>query len=182
MAFFFNKKEISNTEKNHQISFTGRNLPNNLYKNFTEKLSIGIGKIMDLKPIQNLSQKYHQTNIAQHIFSANDILLTGLFVKSVAKNKDIKENRKKALIYNASIMTALTIVGGYAVNKILDKPTEIFIKKFKEINANSTKLNKYIDGVKVAKPALILSVLYYFIAPIVSTMLAEIATTKEKAS
>ena len=65
------------------------------------------------------------------MFSANDVLLTGLFVHQTAANKNIKENRKKTLMYNASIMTALTIVGGYAVNKLLDKPTKLFVENLK---------------------------------------------------
>ena len=179
MEVFF-KQDINLPEKakESQISFKGRSLNNNLYKEFTKKLSTGIGKIIDLKPFQNFAQKYHKTNIAQHMFSANDILLTGLFVKHTKSNKNIKESRKKALIYNASISTIFTIIGGYAINKMLDKPSKKFVEKFKAANKNSPKLAKYLDGIKVAKPALILSVLYYLITPIVSTMLAETATNK----
>ena len=179
MAFFFKKnKDDSQKAKNSQISFAGRNINNGLYQKFTHKLSEKIGKIINLKPFLNFAKKYHETNIAQHMFSANDILVTGLFVKNVKSNKNIKESRKKTLIYNASIATIFTIIGGYAVNKMLDKPTQKFVEKFKAANINSPKLAKYLDGIKVAKPALILSILYYLITPIVSTMLAETATTK----
>ena len=91
-------------------------------------------------------------------------------------NKDIKEERKKALIWNASIMTAFTVAGGYVVNALLKKPTEIFIEKFKKANAASPKLDKYVEGIKIAKPALILGGMYYLLAPVVSTMLAEVFT------
>ena len=51
--------------------------------------------------------------------------------------------------------------------------------KFKEINTNSPKLNKYVEGIKIAKPALIMGALYYIAAPVVSTILADIVTSKK---
>ena len=107
-------------------------------------------------------------------------MATALFAKCVSDSKKIDKDRKKTLIYNASFMTGFTVAGGYLVNSILKKPTEIFIQKFKEANKFSPKLDKYIEGIKIAKPALILGVMYYLIAPVISTMLAEIFTDRGK--
>ena len=49
-------------------------------------------------------------------------------------------------------------------------------------NKNAPKLDKYLEGIKVAKPVLILGGLYYIVAPIVSTILAEIATKSNSQS
>ena len=181
MAIFFKAK--SEKEKQVQnISFGANIVRPSLYKRFTEKISTGISQILKTNSMQRFAQKYKNSNIAQHMFSANDVLLTGLFVHQTATNKKIKESRKKTLMCNASIMTALTIVCGYAVNKLLDKPTKIFIEKFKAANKKAPKLDKYLEGIKIAKPVLILGGLYYIVAPVVSTALAEIMTKDNQKS
>ena len=86
------------------------------------------------------------------------------------------------LIHNAAISTALSIVSGYTVDKLLDKPTEKFIEKLKEANKNSPKLDKYVEGVKIAKPILILGGIYYIIIPIISTFLADRMEKNERRS
>lgn len=175
MTHFFGQENIKNNNSNN-ISFNGK-IPNQtIYQNLTEQISKLFGKILDKKSMQNFVKKYKDAPLAQHIFSLNDIFLTGLFIGFTKKNKNIKENRKKTLIYNAGISTGLTVAGGYTISKFLDKPTEIFIKKFKMANPNLKNLEKYADGIKNAKASLILGGLYYILMPIVSTMLAEICT------
>lgn len=167
MSLFFNKKVSDNkSQKNipdNSISFGGN----------AQKLSELFGKVLNSPKTQNFAEKYHKTNFPQHMFSASDILATALFAKFTALNKNIKEERKKTLIWNASIMTAFTVAGGYAVNALLKRPTEIFIEKFRKANAGSPKLDKYVEGIKIAKPALILGGMYYLLAPVLATMLAE---------
>lgn len=183
MSLFFNKSNqvkkneiiIKSDDINQdKISFAGNNncLTNNLSKVF--------GKVLNSPKVQRFSQKYHNSNFPQHMFSANDILATALFAKFTTANKKIKEERKKALIWNASLMTAFTVAGGYVVDALLKKPAEIFIEKFKKANSSSPKLDKYVEGIKIAKPALILGLLYYLIAPIASTMMAEIFSKEPK--
>ena len=107
-----------------------------------------------------------------------DVVLTASFINRTAKSKKIENDRKKALIYNSAISTGLSISGGYAIHHYTRKPTEKFIKKFKEANKNSPLLEKYIEGIKIAKPALILGGIYYIFIPIISTFLADRADKK----
>ncbi len=160
-------KNTNNQAKGKIISFKG------LYNQATDKIAQGIGKVIDTSCIQKASKKFYDTNIAQHIMSLTDILLTFSFVKQVSKNKKIAQERKKPLIHNSLISTGLCLTGGYAVNSALNKPTEKFIKKFKEINKDLPELERYIEGIKIAKPALILGGIYYVIIPIISTFLAD---------
>lgn len=176
MSHFF--KQNSNAKSS--ISFSGTSTNSSLYRNTTQLISNGFSKILNNEKFQNFAKKHQNTSLAQHIFSLNDIFLTGLFIKFTKTNKNIKENRKKTLIYNAGISTALTIIGGYGVNKLLDKPTELFISKFKNANKSLKNVEKYIDGIKNAKASLVLGGLYYIITPIVATMLAEICTKGNK--
>lgn len=165
MSKIFHKQDEKKTKQ--QVSFTG------LYNIGVESLSKRFGKIIDTKPVQRMAEKFHNTNFEQHIISLTDILATGAFIHQTAKSKGIEEKRKKALMYNAAISTGLCIAGGYALNSLLEKPTEKFIQKFSEVNKNSPKLDKYIEGIKVVKPALILGGIYYIAIPIISTFLAD---------
>ncbi len=158
---------------NSKVTFKG-----NLGQKVTNGLSRCIAKFFDWKPLQKASNKYHDTNFAQHMFSLNDIYLTSLFVKYTNSNKDIKESRKKALNYNAILQTAITIPLTYAIDALSKKPTQRFIEKLKESSKNDPNVNKYVEGVKIAKPALIMGVLYYVFMPVVCTMLADVVSKK----
>ncbi|MCR4881911.1 MAG: hypothetical protein K6A44_08185 [bacterium] len=143
------------------------------YDRFTDGLAKGMGKIIDTKTVQNFADKFHDTNIATHIFSATGILLSSFFILSTAKSKKIEEERKKPLMMNTAISCAIATVGGYTIDNVLNKPIKKFIENFKTVNANSPKLHKYEAGIKIAKSALIFGMLYRFVVPVISMFLAE---------
>ena len=151
-----------NSETNKKLSFKGLN-----------PLSKGIGKSMDNPTMQKMADRFKDTNYAMHIPVIGDILATGAFIHQTNKSKKIKEDRKKVLNYNAAISTGLSIGASYVVDKALDKPTEKFIKKFSEVNKDAPKLAKYVEGIKIAKPTLIMGSIYYLTIPLVSTFWAE---------
>ncbi len=161
---------LKNEQKN--ISFGAKFAPEPLTKTF--------GKLIETSGIKKMTEKFHDSNFVMHIMSLTDILTTGAFMYQANNNKKIKEERKKPLIYNAAIATGLSITTSYTLDKLLDKPTEKFIKKFSEANRNSQKLDKYIEGIRVAKPVLILGSVYYILIPFVSTFLAEKIYCKQK--
>lgn len=170
---FFNKKqnknspqEITNEPKNKKVNFTG---------NLSEKLAKNLGKIIDNPKVQNFAKKYENKDkdIAKHITAGTDILLTSTFAFQTKRSNKIKENRKKALIYNNVISTAITLLGGYGIDKLIKNKTSKFIDKFKQINATDPKLNKYIEGLNILRPAIIFAGIYYGILPIFSTFMAE---------
>ncbi len=150
------------------------------YNAATKNLAKGIGKMIDTPVVQKMSEKFSETNFAQHIISLTDVIATAAFVQQTAKSKKIEENRKKPLIYNSIISTGLCLAGGYALNGALNKPTEKFIKKFKEANKNDPKLEKYLEGIKIAKPVLILGGIYYIVIPVISTFFADRAAERGK--
>ncbi|MCQ2957514.1 MAG: hypothetical protein MJ180_01275 [Candidatus Gastranaerophilales bacterium] len=176
MAFLFNQ----NKKKQEQLTFKGITPKPNLYQRFTNKLSGIFAKVFNTEKMQKFSSKYHDTSLAQHMFSANDVLATGLFIHFTNNNKHIKENRKKTLIYNSAIATGITVAGGYLINWLLKKPTEMFIKAFEKANKGLPNLPKYTEGIKNAKAGLILGGMYYLVTPIVATMMAEYMTNKNR--
>lgn len=162
-----NKKENTKPLGTNVISFKG------LYDTTTNKIAKGIAKIINTKPLQDFAKKFYDTNFAQHMMALTDVVLTASFINQTNKNKKIETTRKKALNNNAIISTAMSIIGGYIINDITKKPTEKFIKNFINANKESPKLDKYLEGIKIAKPALIFGGIYYIIIPIISTFLAD---------
>lgn len=158
-------------QEQQNISFKGKS---------NEKLAHNIGKVLDTKGMQKFSNKYKDSNFPMHIIAATDIINTGAFIHEIFRSDKVKEERKKALIYNAGISTGLSIISGYIFDKLLDKPTEKFIQKFKEANKGLPNLEKQIEGIKIAKPIILVGCIYYMLIPFVSTFLAEIADHNPK--
>ena len=158
-------------KKENNLSFKGKG---------EEKLAKNIGKIIDTKHMQKFANKYKDSNFPMHIIALTDTLTTATFIHQVDRSKKIEEKRKKALIYNAGISTSLCIISSYIVDKLLDKPTEKFIQKFKNANKGLPNLEKQVQGIKIAKPILILGCVYYILIPLISTVLADIAERNPK--
>ena len=104
---------------------------------------------------------------------ATDILLAGSSVLCTKKSKKIKENKKKPLIYNKIITTAVSVLGGYKLDKMIQKGTKSFIEKFKQANKLDPKLDKYIQGINIVRPTMVFALIYYGILPILSTFTAD---------
>lgn len=141
----------------------------------THNVAKGIGKILNKETVQSAVKTFshNDKNIARNVSMATDVLLTGAFVYNTQKNKKIDDKRKKPLIYNNLISTGISLVGGYSIDKLVQKNTKKFIDKFSEINKNDPKLPKYIEGINILRPTLIFAGIYYGILPILSTYLAD---------
>ncbi len=158
---------------------SGKKYEKNLsFKGVTDKTAEGIGKIMNKERMLNFVDKYKDSNFPMHITAITDTIATLTFMYQAHKSNKIEETRKKTLLYNAGISTALSIAGGYTLDKMLDKPTENFIQKYRKINIKDKNLEKQIQGIKIAKPFLILGTIYYILIPFISTFMAEKAGKK----
>ncbi len=178
MNKLFNKQTPSN--EHNKPSFTGKtDITKNLAERFKDKGAKVIASGINSKFVQNLAEKYHNTRFEQHIISFTDAVATTAFIHQTTKSKDIKKDKKNALMYNAAISTGLSIAGGYLLDNATKKTTEKFIENFKKANLNDPKLNKYIEGIRVAKPVLLLGTIYYIFIPLISTFLADKFDTKK---
>lgn len=156
---------------NDNIPFKGK---------FSDNNSKLIAKILNSTSMHKLTDKFKDTNFPMHITAMTDILGTLVFMHQTNKSNRIKDDRKKTLLYNSAISTTLSIIGGYTLDKLLEKPTKNFISKYIEINKNDKNLEKQIQGIKIAKPLLILGSIYYLVIPLISTFLAERAESNRK--
>ncbi len=146
----------------------------------TEHLSKAMGRVLSFKSVRNWAKKYENSNFALNFLALTDSLSTLCFVRKTQKNKYLDNDKKRVLNYNAIISTGLCIASGYVLDKALNKPTERFIAKFRKINAADKNLEKYVEGIKIAKPALILGPVYYALIPMISTFLADKSTNHKK--
>ncbi len=161
-------KKLPKEEKKQSVSFKG-----SLYSKGTDKIAKGIGEIINTKPVQNLSEKLYKTNFAQMMMYLTDFVLTGAFVSKTLKNKNIEEKRKKPLVYNSLLSTAFSTISSLTINKLTDKQFQKFTRKFIDANKNSKNLDKYIEGLNIAKLSIIMGVVYYIFIPILSTFLSD---------
>lgn len=167
MDKLFKNKPVENKEKISQqfnpkgVSFNG--------------LTKGVSGIIDNPKVQKYALKYQDKDkdIAKHITAGTDILLTSSFVFLTDRSKKIKEDRKKALIYNNVISTGITLSLGYGIDNLLKNKTEKFVDKFKQVNINNPKLLKYVEGINIIRPAVIFAGIYYGLLPMFSTYMAE---------
>lgn len=167
---FLTKKQEKVAPPTSKDNFSG-----NFTGGISNSLSKGIGKIIDNKRFLDFATKYEtkDKDIAKHITATTDILLTATSAYCTNKSEDIKENRKKALIYNNIVSTAITLIGGYSIDRIIKNKTENFVENFKKINIKDPKLNKYIEGINILRPAIIFAGIYYGLLPIISTYTGE---------
>jgi len=168
MPYIVKMMSDDNNDKNKNVSFKG----------ITDKTAKTIGNSLNKNRMNKFIEKFKDSNFPMHITAITDVIATLTFMHEADKSKKIDEKRKKALLYNAGISTGLSITGGYTIDKLLEKPTERFIKKYKEVNKNDKNLAKQVQGIKIAKPFIILGTIYYIFIPLISTFLAEIADKK----
>ena len=181
MTAVFNKQKdvtvsepILNAPKENNLSFRGKFKGLSEIKNkVRDKLALKFADIINKPSVQAFSKKHAESNFAQHIFCATDVATTGFTINEISKSKKINNENKKTLILNSSIACGLTIGASYGIDKITEKPVNKFVEKFKAANKNSPKLDKYLEGIKIAKPIAILGGLYYIAIPFISTILAD---------
>ncbi len=168
---FHKPKPPKKNEETKGLNFKGKN---------PDRLAENIGKVLDNPKMQKFSDKFKNSNFAMHIIAATDALNTAVFIHETNRSDKIEERRKKALNYNAGISTGLSIISGYIADKLLDKPTEKFIQKFRQANKGMPNVEKQVEGIKIAKPILLVGGIYYMVIPFISTFLADRAEHSEK--
>ena len=161
-----NNKIENNSEENN------KNAPS-FKKKETDYLTKLIANVFNNKKMQDFVIKNQNSKISMHINAIKDALTTTVFSLTVLGNKNIRDDRQGPLIYNNVLATALSIASAYTIDAMTDGFKDKFIKKFAEVNKNDPYLKKYIDGINIAKPILIMAIIYYSFIPFLSTYLAE---------
>ena len=148
------------------------------FKGKKDGLAKNIAKVINQDGMQKFSKKYKDSNFPMHIVALTDVLTTATFIHETNRSKKIEEKRKKTLAYNAAISTGLSILSGYIIDKLLDKPTEKFIQNFRKANKGLPNVEKQVEGIRIAKPILIMAGIYYTLIPFMSAFLSEKAEHK----
>ncbi len=168
----YSQNALNNNNENNSKNVTFKGSITDKIATITGKV---LNKILDNQRFEKLitQNQNAEKDIAKHISASTDILLSGTFTYQTLNSSKIKEDRKKALVYNNVISTAITILGGYSLDKLVKSKTEKFVNEFSQTHKNNPKLQKYIQGINILRPALIFAGIYYIILPMISTYLAE---------
>jgi len=108
----------------------------------------------------------------RHLSAATGVLLSSFYIRNTAKSTKIKEEDKKPLMINMAVVTALSTVGAYTIDKVVNKAINTFTNVFKTVNAEKSNLPKLLNGLKTAKTILVFAFMYRFFAPVIATPIA----------
>ncbi len=116
-------------------------------------------------------------NYTNHLAAVVSNIQNGFYMYNVAKSQKIEEDQKKPLMLNMFIGTMLATVGGYTINKGIDKR---LFKVEKAISKNYPKNEAILTGFKVARSLMIFQLLYRFVTPVIATPVANYISDKQE--
>lgn len=164
--FLFNSEKNQEKKQSPQIPFKGK---------MTDISAKAVSKIINNESVQKIANKFkdNDKNLAKNISVATDILLCSSSVLSTKKSKKIDKEKKKPLILNKVVSTAISLLAGYKIDEGVQKLSKNSIDKFIKANINNPKLSKYIDGINILRPTVIFALLYYMMIPAISTFASD---------
>lgn len=152
---------------------------NTLMDTLTDKIAKGLGKIADQNWFQNFIKKTNDSkflhkHLTQNLATTYSIILSGMYINKTLSNEKLDEKRRKTLAVNQGIVWGLSTIISYTCDNAINKKVDNFIAKFKQANAHkpAEAINKYVEGIKIAKSIMIFDMVYRFIAPVVVTPIA----------
>lgn len=151
------KKGLQQYKK--QMSFKG-DLANNL-----------ISSVIESKPAQDFAIKYSKKsqNIVRNTSVVTDIILTAGSIIATNASKNIEKEKKKPLVINKILSSAISIFAGCAIDELVQKAGVRFVENFRNANIDDIKLAKYIEGINVARPTIVFALIYYGVIPLFTT-------------
>jgi len=149
-------------------------------------LTKGIETIINSKQAQDFANNFSskKDDLARNMTVLTDVLLTCGSVVAIEASKKIENKEKKPLIINKLLSSAISIVFGCSIDKIIKNIGKNIVDNFKNENLSNPKLAKYLDGINVLRPTVIFALVYYALIPIfttyVSDKMTKIDTAKEE--
>lgn len=101
-----------------------------VYNVVTEGLGHTFGALGSTRPMQSLIDYLQDKNYVRHLAAFVGVTLSSFYMLDTAKSKTIKKEDKMPLVVNQGAVCALSTVGGYTLDKYLDKKLENFTDKF----------------------------------------------------
>lgn len=148
-----------------KTSFTG----------FSDTIAKGVGKVLDIDAVQKFAKKNSKSSadVARNMSVATDVMLLAAYAGTTKASKKIDDKKKNVLIASEVLSTGICIFGGLAVDKLIKKWSKGAIERFKEAYKNDPKLPKYLEGINILRPTMVFAIIYYGLAPIITTMLSD---------
>lgn len=150
-----------------------------LYNNFTDKIALGFGKLMDKDFFKDIVEKTSKSEhfkkyLVPDLMTTGSVILSSFYVSQTLTNKKLDEERRKTLAINQTGVWAVSTVLNYTLNGLVEPKVNKFIDKFKNYNKTESSIimNKYLEGIKNAKSIMIFDFIYRYLAPVAVTPLA----------
>lgn len=178
--------------KKHTTSFNGT-IPasEGIMSKIEGRMAKGILKFLDTPFMEKIvkgteEHKGIANNLTPHLIVLGSTALSGFYVLKTFKNKQMDEDKRKTLAINQALVWAVSTAmaytfDGWAKNQFDEK----ILKRFEKAN----KLNTAIDkkrleslkaGMNIARPIIIVDMVYRFIAPVIITPFANAIGNKIK--
>lgn len=173
------KQEVKNNSE--KLSFEKYKKQTSFKGNLAQKLAINI---FESKNAQNFAIKHSKNsgNIAKNISALTDVMLTTSGIVATCASKKIKKDKKKPLIINKFLSSAISLSVGYTFDEIIKKMGSSFVEKFKMANINDKNLSKYLSGLDILRPTIIFALLYYGIIPFFTTYVSDKLSNKNNSN
>lgn len=179
-----------NTKNQAQKSFSRQQTPvtfkgaapeaKSLTQKAISKMAGYLIKILDSKAAEKLviSAKAHPKivdKLTSHLIVLGSTTLSGFYVLKTLNNKQMEESKRKTLAINQGLVWGVSTVMAYTFDGWARKQfTEKIINKFEKANSQMEKgkLKSLKAGMEIARPIIIVDMVYRFIAPVIVTPLA----------
>lgn len=160
----------------HQTSFKA-NPDTGLLNRAEAKLAKSFVKVLDTKVVEKLvlnTAKHPgiQKNLTSHLIVTGSTMLSGFYMAKTLKNKQMDEDKRKTLAVNQGLVWLVSTVMAYsfdgwargAFNKNILAPFEKA-----NMHLDPAKRNALKAGMEIARPIMIVDLVYRFIAPVIVT-------------
>lgn len=140
-------------------------------------------KLASTKTIKSLvektnkcSEKFVNDKLTPHLMVLGSTILSGFYILKTLGNKDLDEEKRKTLAINQGLTYGVSTAMAYTFDSWLGKAHKKFMANFRAANEamceDVKKLDKWENGLRLAKSIIIIDLVYRFIAPVMVTPVA----------
>lgn len=138
------------------------------------QITKGFCYLLGTKRVENLIKESTSSNLPSHLTALTGFVLSGFYIQQTLKNKNLDEQKRNTLAINQGLVSVVSTIGAYALNRVLGEKQDAFSKKFIAMNQplSPNFARTYKTGIKTAFSLMVFGVIYRFISPVFVTPFA----------
>lgn len=119
-----------------------KNAVNKVSNKGTDAMAYGLGHLASWKPFQSVVHYLKNKNYEEHLAAFVGCVISGFYMLDTAKSKNIEKDQKMPLIMNQGIVCGLSTLGGYTLNRYLNKKLNGLTETFHISQIENKELQK----------------------------------------